>query len=170
MPAGQLMVVKVTGGDISMRTIKGMAIFERLEWLSLRLRDFSHVMSQFGQYLVEQHIRKQFANQGTPSRWKPLSSAYARWKTAHYGSLPILVLSGAMQGGFSFQAAPRTLYIINRVTRGQGGSKTPRWLWHQYGTSRMPARPVLQIDEIDRQELAQITQAYLAFNQSEGNV
>ncbi len=170
MPAGQLAVVKVTGGDISMKTIKGMAIFDRLEWLSLRLRNFQSVLEVFGTYLVEQHVVRQFAAEGTPNKWRPLSPAYAKWKAARYGSLPILVRTGAMKAGFTFLAAPRTLYIINRVAAGQGDNKTPRWLWHQFGTSRMPARPVLQINEPDRRKLADLALSYLAFNQSEGNV
>lgn len=76
--------------------------------------------------------------------WPPLSPTYAAWKAAHYGTPP-LVLTGALRdsltggGGFVYRAAPKSLAI---------GSEVPYGGYHQTGTSKMPARKPIQMDEL----------------------
>lgn len=168
MARGTKTVVKVVGGEVSMMTTGGMAVFDRLDWLRVRLRDMRVLLAKFGEYLVNEHIPGQFKAQGTPRRWAPLSARYAEWKRRNYGNLPILILMGRMSKGFTYEAHARSLVIVNRVAAGQRGNKTPRWIWHQFGTDRVPARQMLQIGKRDHQRLQRIARDYLAFEQAEG--
>lgn len=160
--AGSKTVVKVVGAQITLRTNADHAMIAgRLEDLGLAAKDMRGAFDQYGEYIVNKHIPNQFKRQGTPKRWAPLSEKYAQWKRKHYGNLPILVLSGKMRKGFKWQVTPRTMKIVNRVAAGQGGNKTPRWLWHQEGTDNMPARPMLQIGRKDRDMLIKYAHAHL---------
>ena len=160
---GRLTVIKVVGGEMHVRfgqpNVDDFAT--RLEELGLRMQDLQPVLDKFGRYLVREHIPGQFAAQGHPKRWASLSPAYARWKARHFPGRPILVRTGAMKGGFRYEARKRSLRVINRVKAGQKGRGKPRWFYHQHGTGNMPARPVLQISDADRQKLSELANEYL---------
>jgi len=159
---GRKTTVKLLGADVTVRN--GLEVDDfvaHLEALGMRFNDFQPVMERFGEYIVDEHIPRQFKRRRTPKRWAPLSPDYAARKRRLYGNLPLLVLSSRMRGGFKAQATKRTLQIINRVAAGQGRNKTPRWTWHQLGTETMPARPMLQINKADYARLRQIAQAYV---------
>lgn len=159
---GRKTTVKLLGADVTIRNgIETDDFVAYLEDLGLRVNDFQPVMERFGEYLVEEHIPRQFKRRGTPKRWAPLSQAYADRKRRQYGNLPLLVLSGRMKAGFKYEATKRTLRVINRVAAGQGRNKTPRWTWHQDGTDTMPARPMLQINPYDYTRLRQFAQSYV---------
>ena len=162
---GRKTTVKLVGSEVTVRNAIEVDDFVAyLEALGMRFDDFQPVMERFGQYLVEEHIPRQFKQRGTPKRWAPLSPQYAAWKRRHYGNLPILMLSGRMAAGFKYETTKRTLRIINRVAAGQRGNKTPRWTWHQNGTATIPARPMLQINKFDYARLRQFAQAYVTFS------
>ena len=164
---GLVTTVNVVGGDVSILMTGEMALFDRLDWLRVQLKDMRVLMAKFGEYLVREHIPGQFKAQGTPRRWAPLSARYAAWKRANYGNLPILILSGRMSKGFTYEAHARTLVIVNRVTAGQSDTSTPRWVFHQFG-QRRKNRPMLQIGKRDHQRLQALAREYLAFEQGEG--
>jgi phage gpG-like protein len=163
---GRQTVVKLVGADLKVNTGDTTTVLERLERIGGRMRNWQPVLDEFGQYLVEQHIPRQFKAQGTP-RWAKLSARYARWKLQHYGRQPILIASGAMSKGFRWQATKRTLRVINQVSAGQGGGE-PRWAYHQNGTSRMPARPMVQLTPKDYELLHTYAAAYLMTEQGGG--
>ena len=169
MPRGTRTEIKLVGAEVSLTTSDGLTrIMSRLEALDIAANDFQPLMEHFGAYVVDDHIVKQFKQQGTPKRWAPLSKRYAKWKRDNYGMLPKLVLSGKMKRGFRYQATPRTLKIINRVTAGQGKNKTPRWIWHQDGTDTMPARPILQLGKKDYAMLIKLAHEHLLFEEGVG--
>jgi hypothetical protein len=158
---GQKTVAKVIGAELELSSTGYAQVFiNDLEALGLRMQDMEPVFDLFGRYIVEQHIPRQFAAHGTPARWAPLSPEYAAWKARHFPGRPILVRSGAMRAGFTWEAHPRSLRIINRVTAGQR-SRTPRWVFHQEGTDHMPARPMVQISTADRTRLRQFAAQHL---------
>lgn len=154
-------VVKALGGEVMLSfgsTEEIIRFFERAEG---RLSDLRIPFDRYGRYLVEKHIPAQFKAQGTPKRWAALSEKYRRWKERRFPGRPILVLSGRMKAGFRWKAKKRSLQIINRVAAGQKGNKTPRFEWHQGGTPRMPARPMLQITDRDLAVLGREVLEYL---------
>lgn len=145
---GRRTVVNVLGGTVGLAFDDEADILRFFEDAEGRLSDLSEPLDEYGRYLVEEHIPRQFKRQGTPKRWASLSKKYREWKEKHYPGRPILVLSGRMKAGFRWKARKRSLQIINRVTAGQK-NKTPRWQWHQSGTGKMPARPMLQVTDKD---------------------
>ena len=151
---GLLTVASVKGGDISLSmSRKGSQWLEGLDVFGTRARNLKRPLDEWGRYIVEKIVPLQFERQGTPRRWARLSPDYAAWKRKHYGSLPILVLSGKMRAGFSWTATARTLKVENKVKR-RGGR--PYWIYHQFGTSRMPQRAILQMRAEDREQLRRI--------------
>lgn len=160
---GRLTVVKVAGGELVVRfgSIDKDDLAAYLQDIDLRMQDIRPVLDRYGEYIVNEHIPRQFAAQGTPRRWASLSPAYARQKARRYPGRPILVRTGRMRRGFRWEARPRSLRIINRVRAGQRGRGLPRWFYHQSGTEKMPARPMLQMTDKDRDKLSEFTEDHL---------
>jgi phage gpG-like protein len=165
---GRKTTVKLVGAELQIASgVDKVDVLEYLNALHVRAQDLQRPLQRFGAYLVDVHIPRQFAAQGTPKRWAALSPKYAAWKRRHYGALPKLVLTGAMQAGFRWKVTPRSLQVINQVKVGQRGG-VPRWTYHQLGTETMPARPLLQITKKDRDQLRQIVNEWLTFETGGG--
>ncbi len=93
-------------------------------------------------------MREQFATEGdywgTP--WAPLSPEYALRKAAMYPGRGILVAEGDLRRGASMpsrRAGPHSLTLTIRWRKRRGKRRTLDPAWHQFGTDRMPARPLL---------------------------
>jgi hypothetical protein len=82
---------------------------------------------------------EQFASEGGwgGQTWAPLSPAYAVWKSQNYPGRSILIRDGTLRRAASSprrEATPRTLTLwIDDDVAG----------YHQDGTDRMPARPII---------------------------
>lgn len=159
---GRRTVVRAVGGQVDVRfgDIDTPDIVKYFEELGLRMEDMQPVFDRYGEYIVEEHIPRQFQTQGTPNRWAPLSPKYALWKSIHFPGMPLLQRTQRMKRGFRWEAKPRSLRIINRVTAGQS-VRIPRWRFHQDGTSKMPARQMLQISQRDNDKLLELSTEYL---------
>ena len=88
---------------------------------------------------LKDYMIENFTAQGLPQGgWKPLDAEYASWKSKKYPGAPMLVQSGS---------------LFQRIQRGpklDGGARQASFTFtgritkfHQYGTERMPARPIL---------------------------
>lgn len=81
--------------------------------------------------------------------WAPLSPAYAAWKSAHGGDKRPLVFSGGLLQAATRTkrtALPRSLTLtIPDDEWGHGPNKVKRPIlqFHQEGTPKMPARPLV---------------------------
>ncbi len=159
---GRRTVIRAVGGQVVVRfgDISTDDIVKYFEDLGLRMSDMQAVFDRYGEYIVDEHIPRQFRARGTPQGWAPLSPAYARWKATHYPGMPLLERTQRMKKGFRWEAKPRSLRIINRVTAGQS-VRIPRWRFHQDGTGKMPARKMLQITQRDNDKLLELSQEYL---------
>ena len=121
----------------------------------VQIENLSEPVRQFGDFLVNVHIPAQIVyQQGTPERFAPLSPAYAMRKARVAPGLPILIFSGDMIAGFEYGERNNQLVIFNRRGYAQ---------YHQTGTSRMPARKYLQIqdDEMGWQKLRQLIRQHV---------
>lgn len=103
-----------------------------------------------------------FTAQGLPSGgWKPLDAEYASWKAKNFPGAPMLVQDGGLfrqvMKGPKLEASARdaTFRFSGKVAR-----------FHQYGTSKMPARPILFAPERWVDEAAEEVGRYIV----EGNV
>lgn len=84
-------------------------------------------------------MRQQFESEGAwgGEAWAPLSPDYAAWKSANFPGQSILIAHGALRAAASSPdrlVGPfsMTLFIID-----------PKIEFHQGGTDKMPARPVI---------------------------
>ncbi len=159
---GRRTILRVVGGELGYRfgNIHTDDLIEYLQDLGLRMEDLYQVFDRYGEYIVNEHIVQQFQARGTPQRWAALSPEYAKRKALQFPGMPILQRTQRMKHGFRWEAKPRSLRIINRVTAGQR-VKIPRWRWHQDGTSKMPARKMLQMTDKDRAKLHEFVDEYL---------
>jgi len=104
--------------------------------------------------VIVPHITQRFAAQGPG--WAPLSPAYAEWKQQHFPGKPILQRTGALYGamtsasrfgGSQSKISGDTLSIAPTV---------PYFRFHQQGTGRMPARPMIDFSELEPKVLPYI--------------
>ena len=104
---------------------------------------------------------KQFETQGAygSGGWQALSPDYAARKAVEYPSAGILVRSGLL----SESLTGRNPWAIENVEplRLEVGTKIPYGLYHQKGTSRMPARRLIDLTEEQKREWMRIIQRYL---------
>jgi len=80
-------------------------------------------------------------------KWKPLSPAYAAWKSRHFPGRPLLVLRGPMKRSLTSSSSRNA--IFNRTGGRQLilGTRIKYAKFHQYGTSKMAARPTFKVDQ-----------------------
>jgi len=103
--------------------------------------------------------RNQFDSQGGASGgWAALSPVYAAWKAKYCGN-PILVLGGALRASLEGRSS-ETIEEINPQSV-RLGTRNKTAMWHQTGTSRMPARPPIDLLESDKKRWTDIVHEYL---------
>jgi hypothetical protein len=106
--------------------------------------------------IEEQQFDSQGARGGQP--WPPLSPSYAAWKEKWSPGMPILRLTQRMWGEFAVgvgmmvDIAPMYMRLTPTVDYAQ---------WHQRGTSRMPARKVVQLTEPDKMGWMKMLHSYV---------
>jgi len=111
---------------------------EYLKDVRKRMRDLRPVWPKLHESL-RGYMISNFTAQGLPSGgWKPLDAEYASWKATNFPGAPLLVQSGE---------------LFRQVSKGpklDGGARGATFKFsgkiarfHQYGTERMPARPIL---------------------------
>lgn len=115
------------------------------------IRDFRPAWPEIHMYFLRASV-EHFESQGSRggARWQPLSSGYAKWKTKKYPGKPILsaterlkrsfTLAGQKGGDQVYEETPLSLTM---------GTAVPYAIFHQRGTKRMPARPILQPTQRD---------------------
>lgn len=129
--------------------------FGRLEALAQRLQDFAAsrqtLLRQLGQLIRTQHQRRVLSEKTSPdgAAWAKLKPYTVRKK----GNSNILVETGRMAKAWNLQYGGDSV----RMTNG-----TSYLHWHQGGTSRMVARPVMGFSGANLAEIAQAVQAFVA--------
>ncbi len=110
---------------------------------------------------LEQRFAKAFATEGASSgsMWAPLSAGYRAWKLRAYPGRGILVRTGRLRGSLTSGGGGGIRVITPR--RGEIGTAVPYARYHQSGTSRMPARPVIRLSPADREEITRVVHRYL---------
>lgn len=108
--------------------------------LGEKLTNFSTAMMRIGDELKSYYSGQVFASEGGAigQRWAKLSPVYASWKGKHYPGRGILIATGEMQQSFESHATPISVEISN---------SSNHFKYNQLGTRRMPARPMLTIDD-----------------------
>jgi phage gpG-like protein len=107
-------------------------------------------------------VRRQCATEGAEGgeHWKPLSAAYGEWKEVHYPGKPILQRTGDLFKSLTSSSDANAVCIEERKKLTLG-SRVSYSIYHQTGTSRMPARPEIQLTEVFKRIAMKNVQAYL---------
>lgn len=110
------------------------------------LADMSEPLGRIGRDLIVE-VGEQFRTEGkqggTP--WKPLNTAYERWKAENAPGgpgLPMLVFSGAMRGA---ALSPFAVRVTDR--RMVYEIDDEKAIWHQEGRGRLPARRIVALNQ-----------------------
>lgn len=95
---------------------------------------------------LEEAAAAQFDGEGVgPSgRWKQLSAKYAQWKARVFPGMPILQRTGALRDGLTNSSSATAIRSISGDSLTYGASVDYGSL-HQRGTSKMPARPPIDL-------------------------
>jgi len=106
--------------------------------------------------------KDQFKSEGAEggAGWKELSPAYAEWKEAHFPGKPILQRKGDLYNSLTSGSDPNAVKIEARKTLTLG-SRVSYAIYHQRGTSKMPARPEIQLPEAFKRMAMHHMQTYL---------
>jgi phage gpG-like protein len=153
-------VLKLTGGELYLRFPgTGIArVLSKTNQIKLRAGNMRPVFSEYSTYLLNR-IEQAFIFQGLPTRWRPLSPAYAAQKAKDgYGSKGILERTGGLRRGFARRITPRTMKIYNRRRTANG---VDLFKIHQFGTSTIPARPMIRNTRVEQQALRRIVGDHL---------
>lgn len=149
---------------------------DRLDKLSKRSRNFTgkpsnwDIHREFANYLAE-IIRKEFSDAIDDQRfinyWPPLSLSYLRYKRLHHLSLKTWKATGLLQDSIVAKRKVISYYVgIDPNKRYRNGAKVIDIAkCMEYGTSRMPARPLFRpIFEDIRKHVDDYWEAFLEEN------
>jgi phage gpG-like protein len=117
--------------------------------------------------VIPDFIKKNFDSLGSRLgwTWQPLTPAYAKAKAIKYPGNPILVASGHLRLGATLLNAPGNFVYWSGNTMLYGVDPTQYRgsypIYHQYGTSKMSARPFMGLANEDLETLVKITTDYM---------
>jgi phage gpG-like protein len=139
------------GLTISVSIAGADAIQARMEKLGKDLYDFSDEMTATGKYLADYFSTVPFATLGRNygEAWpsvtpKTLSSKLRRYPQNAHNTLQA---SGLMRDSFAFESDRLSATV---------GNHQDYFKYHQLGTSRMPRRVVMAIDQTNRAQIMRI--------------
>lgn len=122
----------------------------KLKTANKKLANLEKPLRNSGLYM-ERETKLNFARQQSPDGkpWAALSPSTLRQKKTG----AILRETGALAGSVAFMGAS--------ATEARVGAGTEYGVYHQFGTSKMPARPFIGIADRHRDKIEQIFQSYL---------
>ncbi len=119
-----------------------IAAFEKVERGIIDLRQlgtWDWVQSEY--YKCVKEIMSSEGSAGKSGKYAPLTTAYAVAKQKKYGNKPILQATGAMYA--SATTAGNGAIVDKQAQEMTLGTSDRKAGFHQYGTSKMPARKIL---------------------------
>lgn len=125
--------------------VEGLGIADGLTRFASLVQDFTPAWEKVGEDF-KRTVNEQFTTEGGRggTRWKPLAPSTIRQKGAG-GS--ILVRTGALRS--SVTGGPGYIKSIS-ARRTTFGTSDRKAVFHQFGTSRMPARPIIVVTKEDK--------------------
>lgn len=120
-------------------------------------QDFSEPFEEFGDEFREV-TGERFENEGFG--WAQLSPAYALRKFMRWGIKTILRASDAVYESLTIKGAAGNITRIFPL-RAEFGTSIYYAIFHQLGTSKMPARPIIMLREEDKRRLVRTVQRYM---------
>lgn len=128
--------IRYSGNDVILEGDR--QVLAKLDVIRKRMRDLRWLWSTVTELFVEKE-KLWFAGKGQ-GRWAPLSPTYATWKAIHYPGRPLMVRSGDLRSQLT---SSRKAVLAETDRQLFVGTAIPYAVFHQEGTSKMPARPPL---------------------------
>jgi phage gpG-like protein len=127
---------------------------ERLRRIGGGVLDLSSPMSSIGRYLTGFFSGEVFASRGgvIGKSWRPLNNQYAARKARTFPGRPPLIRTGVMNRSFKANAGRASVLLLN---------SDPKFAFHQSGTSRIPARTMMAVDQTRERRIVDIIDAHL---------
>lgn len=139
---GRTARIKFVGGVLNIKVRGQDSITQELTGVIRRSSDLRVPFEAFRPVWIDA-IQENFDAEGDPVPWPELSPAYAGWKSSAYPGQKMLRLTDRMYDSLTsmtsdtiWRTTPRTI---------QFGSRVPYFIYHQEGTSKMPARPMMTL-------------------------
>lgn len=130
-----------------------------LRGMAERSKDMRPAFKAIALYLMGSYARN-FKAEGRP-KWPALAaSTIADRRRKGFGSGPILVRTGALRDSLTKPGAPGQHLKITPKTI-QFGSNVKYYIFHQYGTQNMPARPMALLQRQDKAQVSRIINTYV---------
>lgn len=138
-------------------------LLEALDELELTFKDFRPLFREAAKLFYE-FEKEAFDSEGDSSaagEWEELSPLYELIKEQRYPGKTILRRTDALYRSLT---QPNARGSIRRVTETEllVGTSIDYALWHQTGTSRMPARPVIALTDQQNRRMATFLRRGLA--------
>lgn len=119
--------------------------------LSTKVGDFTPAFKKITEDFYEGQSAT-FESEGAfegKSKWPKLSPQYARWKSRNYPGKDMLVLRGGLKQAVTSPKARGSIYQETKTSLTMGAEiMVNGWnlvALHQFGTRKMPARPVIEL-------------------------
>lgn len=133
----------------------------RLEDMEDRAKDLRPVW-RYAKKQLEASFTANFLSGGNlvPGGWAPLDRGYAAWKSTHYPGARKLVINGKLFRSVSDLDDP----AVNKIEKrsAQFGTNVEYAKFHQYGTSKMPARQIIFEPIGFRRDISEKIENYVA--------
>ena len=120
-----------------------------LEKIQQEVKNNRYGLQKVKNYLLNFFSKDVFDSQGSVfgSRWAQLTPSTLREKAQSYPGRGILERTGALRSGFKAMSSTNFLKIYNPVSYAK---------FHQTGTSRMPPRIIMELDNKQVGEVAKL--------------
>lgn len=104
---------------------------------------------------------QQFASEGAEggTAWAPLSPKYAAWKARKFPGRRVLVLTGDLRESLTYETgySIADMQPLSLVF----GTAVPYAIFHQRGTSRMPARKPINFSKTQKNDIVRVLHVWL---------
>lgn len=128
-----------------------------LDKIDLSFRDFRPLFRDAGRVFYE--IEKEaFATEGASTqggKWRPLSPVYGKFKAIKRPGKTLLRFDDDLYKSLTQPNAPGSTFKIED-NEADFGTTSKTAIWHQFGTRRMPARPVIDMTPAQEKKMAKV--------------
>lgn len=141
--------------QVTVEVVGGAKLVATLGDVATGVKDLGKSMAAIGLYLRNFYSGEVFASRGQVigEPWQPLNAKYAAYKAQRWpGRIP-LVRTGLMNNSFKSESGATFARISNTAEY---------FKYQQQGTSRIPARVMLKLDETRQQEVIRIIDTEIA--------
>lgn len=130
--------------------------FNRIEQ---QISDFRFIWPAVAEefYSLEAEQFKTEGASGASGRWASLSLAYAKYKAVHFPNMPLLKATTSLFDSMTSFEAPGAVYRPDKDELTIGTS-VPYAIYHQRGTKRMPARPIISLSDSGKRRIQKAIQ------------